>query len=390
MKKKIVHVTEAFGGGVLHCIALLANRQVQSGADVVIIHSIRPDTPAAGRLDALLDSRIKRRVIPFRTEIGMHDLTGLARLMIRLMLERADVVHLHSSKAGALGRIAARLMGNCERTVYSPHGFAFLRKDIGSRRALALLAIERWLHRLGGVVIGCSRSEARYATMLFSSRRVSIVENAIDLSRIVACVVRNDGSALTVCTSARVTYQKAPWRFSILAASLATRCKARFVWLGGGDAQAVDAWIDSKHVQLSGWIDADALHRQLASADVFVLPSLWEGMPIALIEAQAAGLPAVASRIVGNRDVIVHGVTGFLANSDQELSAYTQRLIDDHTLRATMSVAARRHAFARFNSELFFDGFDNVYELLPKKLAYHVRNGIRTVKMMTQAKGFRQ
>ncbi|SEK06980.1 glycosyltransferase [Paraburkholderia diazotrophica] len=388
MKKKIVHVTEALGGGVLHCVVLLANLQARAGDDIVIVHSIRPDTPSPDRLDALLDARIKRRVISMHTGLGVHDFAALARLMVQLMIEQADIVHLHSSKAGALGRIAARLLCISDRVVYSPHGFAFLRRDISLSKARALISIERWLHKLGGVLVGCSRSEARYATMLFSTRRVTVVENAIDLRDFGTSATDRDNTTPIICTSARVTYQKAPWRFSALAASLSNRRKVHFLWLGGGDPQAVEAWIDHQHVELSGWIDADSLRRRLNACDVFVLPSLWEGMPIALIEAQAAGLPAVASRIVGNRDVIIHGVTGFLANNDDELSAYTRRLLDDPSLRARMGAAAREHALARFNSEHFLDEFSKVYDALAKTTAYRRRRRARPGRTTAHAEGY--
>jgi len=388
MKKKIVRVTEALGGGVLHCVVLLANLQARAGDDIVIVHSIRPDTPSSDRLDALLDARIKRRVISMHTGIGIHDFAVLVRLVVQLMIEQADIVHLHSSKAGALGRIASRLLRISDRVVYSPHGFAFLRRDISSGKARALISIERWLHKLGGVLVGCSRSEARYATMLFSPRRVAVVENAIDLGGFGTNATHRDNATPTICTSARVTYQKAPWRFSALAASLSNHRKVRFVWLGGGEAQAVEAWIDLRHVELSGWIDADSLRRRLSACDVFVLPSLWEGMPIALIEAQAAGLPAVASRIVGNRDVIVHGVTGFLANNDSELFAYTRRLLDDASLRAKMGAAAREQALARFDSERFLDGFTKIYDALPKTAAYHRRGRARPRRTTAHMEGY--
>jgi len=388
MKKKIVHITEALGGGVLHCVVLLANLQAEAGNDVVLIHSIRPDTPSPGRLDALLDPRIKRCVVSMRTGIGVHDFAALAQLCVKLMIENADVIHLHSSKAGALGRIAARLLGMCGRTVYSPHGFAFLRQDISSNRVRALVLIERWLHKLGGVLVGCSRSEARYASMLFSSRRVSVVENAVDLANFQQGAVHFDKQTPIVCTSARVTYQKAPWRFSALAASLANRCAARFVWLGGGESEEVDAWIDRQYVDMSGWIAPETLRHRLTGYDIFVLPSLWEGMPIALIEAQAAGLPAVVSRIVGNRDVIVHGVTGFLANTDDDLSTYTQQLIGDPSLRMKMGAAAREYAFRRFSPERFGDGFARTYGALPKVWRYRRRGAARAGQVKTQASGY--
>lgn len=364
MRQKIVHVTEAMGGGVLHCIVLLANRQAAAGDEVLVLHSIRDDTPPAGKLDELFDPRVRRRVVDMRTAIGVHDWISLCRLVVDIYRERPDVLHLHSSKAAALGRIAARWLGIGSRTIYSPHGFAFLKEDIKPIKAKLFLLIERTLHAMGGHVVACSKSELRYARMLLpGTERMSLVENAVKLDQFDqgSRPNRND---VVVCTSARVTYQKAPWRFTRLAQCSKGASNVRFVWFGSGAADMVDRWIDRDVVELSGWIPATDLRQRLHRCDIFVLASLWEGMPIALIEAQAAGLPAVVSRIVGNRDVVVHGVTGFLANDDAELERYTRKLIDDAGLRARMSAAAAAHSRARFGDTQLFRSYVELYRQL--------------------------
>ena len=100
----------------------------------------------------------------------------------------------------------------------------------------------------------------------------------------------------------------------------------------------------------------------LAQADIFVLPSLWEGMPLALIEAQAAGLPAVVSDVVGNRDVVIHGETGFVCKTDAELLQKTRLLIEDADLRRRMGQAAREMAAKRFSVERMHSEMMMVYK----------------------------
>jgi glycosyltransferase involved in cell wall biosynthesis len=354
MRQKIVHVTEALGGGVLHCVALLANRQAAAGDEVVVLHSVRQDTPPAAKLNELFDPRVRRRVVDMRTSIGAHDIVSVVRLLIGLFRERPDIVHLHSSKAAALGRIAARLLGITTRTIYSPHGFAFLKEDISPHKAKLFLLIERMLHATGGHIVACSKSELRYARMLLlRAERTSLIENAVKLDEFHPSGRRRADEQVVVCTSARVTYQKAPWRFTRLAQHLSGTSNARFEWFGDGEPDAIDRWIDRDAVQLSGWIPTSDLRRRLAQCDIFVLPSLWEGMPIALIEAQAAGLAAVASRIVG-----------FLANDDEELAYYTHRLIDDAALRQRMGAAASAHARARFGETQLFRSYVGIYRRL--------------------------
>jgi glycosyltransferase involved in cell wall biosynthesis len=365
MRQKIVHVTEALGGGVLHCVALLANRQAAAGDDVVLLHSIRHDTPSPAKLDEVFDQRVRRRVIDMRTSIGPHDAISAVRIALAFICERPDIIHLHSSKAAALGRVAARMLGMARRTLYSPHGFAFLKEDISPRKAKFFLQVERMLHAIGGHIVACSKSELRYARMLLArAERTSLVENAVDVANFDLGSDQRTAGSITICTSARVTYQKAPWRFASLARDISASSNVTFVWFGDGPAEAIDRWIDRETVNVTGWIPASDLRRRLAQCDVFVLPSLWEGMPIALIEAQAAGLPAVASRIVGNRDVIVHGVTGFLANDDEELAHYTRLLINDAGLRRRMGEAAKAHALSQFSDRRLFRSYVGLYRHL--------------------------
>jgi glycosyltransferase involved in cell wall biosynthesis len=137
---------------------------------------------------------------------------------------------------------------------------------------------------------------------------------------------------------------------------MATGCAdlpADFVWLGDGDLRA-DLMVDGvlpMNLDIAGWQARSGVYESLASADIFVLPSLWEGMPLALIEAQAAGLPAVVSNVVGNRDVVMDGETGFVCDTDQELIEKTRLLIEDAALRQKMGQAAREMAAKRFSVE---------------------------------------
>lgn len=379
MRQKILHVTEALGGGVLHCVALLANRQAAAGDEIVVVHSIRQDTPPDAKLNELFDPRVRRETLDIRTNIGVHDVYSVFRLLAALLRERPDILHLHSSKAAAVGRIAARLLGITARTIYSPHGFAFLKEDISPLKIRLYLLIERMLHAAGGHIVACSKSELRYARMLLlDAERTSLVENAVRLDEFHADGRQRGDAEVVVCTSARVTYQKAPWRFTRLAQHLSASRNACFRWFGDGESDAVERWIDRGTVQMSGWIPAAELRSRLLQCDIFVLPSLWEGMPIALIEAQAAGLPAVASRIVGNRDVIVHGVTGFLANDDDELERYTRQLIDDAPLRRRMGAAASAYAHARFGDKQLFRSYVEVYRRLLTPMRGAARRPIRT------------
>ncbi|MFJ1258245.1 glycosyltransferase [Cupriavidus sp. CuC1] len=361
--RKILHLTEALAGGVLHSIALLANEQVRAGHSVTLLHSLRPDTPDEEILRQLFDPQVRRVIIHMRSEIGPMDLKSLTILLGFFTRGKYDAIHCHSSKAGALGRIAALLTFQIGKTCYSPHGFSFLRRDVSSRKRMAFLWIERLLHSLGGKISACSATERDYAKIYLKKRHTYLLENAIDLDTIPEKTPeqRMGDEAVIIAISGRVTYAKAPWRFAEVARKLSCEGNTRFMWLGDGDATLKKEWIGDSPVEVSGWLNKARLMQALAGSDIFLFTSLWEGLPIALIEAQAIGIPAVVTNIVGNKDIVVHGETGFLADSEEEILIYTKKLAEDAGLRRRMGHAARQHALRRFNKNKLLETSFSIY-----------------------------
>jgi glycosyltransferase involved in cell wall biosynthesis len=90
-------------------------------------------------------------------------------------------------------------------------------------------------------------------------------------------------------------------------------------------------------------------------------------MPMALIEAQVAGIPAVVTNVVGNRDIVIHCVTGFVASNDEELAKYLALLRDNPTLRQQMGAAARKRAMERFSMDLIFREWQLLYGLADER-----------------------
>lgn len=348
---KIIHITEALGGGVAHSLSQLAKAQAADGHRVVVVHSVRPDTPV-DLLPGLYPAPIDRQVLSMVTAISpVADLRALGQIYALLKAEDPDVIHLHSSKAGVLGRLAALFAGKRHQVFYSPRGFAFLREDVSPKKQQLFLNLERFASKLGGTVIGCSGTEADLARSKVRHTRTCLVENSVDLSAVPVVSGSNNGF-VRVVTSGRICYQKAPWRFRDIVLGCAD-LPAEFVWLGDGDLRN-DLMVDGAvpaHMDIAGWQTRAGVYASLATADIFVLLSLWEGMPLALIEAQAAGLPAVVSNVVGNRDVVINGETGFVCSTDAELLEMTRLLIEDAGLRRRMGQAARDMAAKRFSIE---------------------------------------
>lgn len=141
---------------------------------MTLAYSVRADTPDEATLSTLFDASVKRIVLPMTREIGLADVRSLAALLKLLYRGKFDAVHSHSSKAGALARLAAFLRLEIGKSCYSPHGFAFLRCDVPENKRQFFLLIERALHKLGGKIAACSATEKLYAEQHLGKRRVYI------------------------------------------------------------------------------------------------------------------------------------------------------------------------------------------------------------------------
>lgn len=343
---EILHVSQASSGGVLNALVQLANSQAASGARVHVMLSRRDDTPCPEDLRRLFAGDIRLIEAPGQG-MNIKSTFALYREIVRAIKRiHPSHIHLHSSFAGAVGRLAALTINRQRSTIYSPHGFSFLRQDVsaGKRRIFAL--IERTLHSTGSSMALVSPSEREAARTRLSSKRLFVLENGIDILSLPRAT--REGFRPMVGTAGRVTYAKAPWKFAALAGEL--EGVADFQWIGGGGTSEADAWISTPAVNVTGWQTEEMALRRIAGLDVYVSTSLWEGLPIAVVQAQALGIPCVVSNCVGNVDVVQHGITGYIAQDDQEMRDYLRQLINDEGLRREFGECAASYAQQRFDS----------------------------------------
>jgi glycosyltransferase involved in cell wall biosynthesis len=357
--KEIVHITEAFGGGVLSMLTQLSNRAAAAGVGVTILHSIRQETP--DNFSRLFHPSVKLTYVNMTREVSVKDDVSSLWALVRKLREcDPSVVHLHSSKAGVLGRAAARIAAPRARVFYSPHGLAFLRRDVSAVKQFAYLSFERIAARMGGTIVACSTSELQEIETKMHARKTRLIENGVNVKEIPARTEKHPGQVV-IGMSGRASYQKNHEAFMVLAERL-SNASTKFVWIGG-ERDEVPEGLPHGGVASSGWVPRERALELTAELDIYVQTSRWEGMPIALIEAQVAGIPAVVTDVVGNRDVVLHGVTGFVASNDEDMARYIAQLRDDPQLRARMGVAARKSASARFSMDAIFRQWLSVYEL---------------------------
>jgi glycosyltransferase involved in cell wall biosynthesis len=371
---------EATIGGTKRHLLELARGLRASGYDVEVACP-RVRLEAFGDVsfwDDLLAAGVPVHALPMErrplTPANVRAMRGLAALLRR---GRYDVVHAHSSIAGAVARPAARLAGRPRpRTVYTPHGFAFLSPGGATRRSL-FLAAERLLGRLTDRLIAVSDTEAAEAVSygVVPRERVVTVPNGVDLppppaAACRAAVRHREGwnGTRIVGTVSRMTPQKDPGTWLAVAARVAAvRPDVRFVWIWGGEQEAevrrrAAALGLGDRLAFPGY-RPDA--RELVGAfDVFLLTSRFEGLPYTAIEALGAGTPVVATDVVGTRDVVRHGETGLLgpAGDVAALAGQVTRLLDDPPLATRLAAAGREDVRRRFSLQAMVAQTAAVYE----------------------------
>lgn len=303
---KILHIVEAFGGGIYTYMEALL-KQTCEEFEIVVAYARRPQTPEDFK--AHFDPRIKFiEVKHFQRSINpINDLFAGFEIRDIVKRENPDVIHLHSSKAGVLGR----LFLNCKRNAvfYTPHGYAFMKMDDSCIKRNMYFAIEWLVGRKGSVTVGCSQGEYKAAKKV--SKKAVWINNGIDYTTLPEGRELGTSEKLTVATIGRVCYQKNPEMFNKVALSMP---EADFLWVGEGD---MEKEITAPNIKVTGWKSREETLELLNKADVFLLLSLWEGLPISLLEAMYLKKVCVVSNVIGNRDVIVNRQNGYIVDDDK-------------------------------------------------------------------------
>ncbi|MEW6378178.1 MAG: glycosyltransferase family 4 protein [bacterium] len=257
------------------------------------------------------------------------DFLALVHLILILHREKMEnpriIVHTNSSKAGILGRMAAAAAGiGC--IVHTVHGFGFHDYQRPLARKLYIF-LEKAAARVSTRIIFVSRANLKLAQKLGICRRIGhgrVIRCGIDLHRFFRDrdqvmqeqgAMKEDSSPL-IGMVACFKPQKSPLDFIRMAERVSRVFpKARFMMVGDGQlrpqirslAQRLSL---SDRLVLAGW--REDVERILPELDVLVLTSLWEGLPLVLVEATAAGIPIVATDIDGNREIVRNGINGYV------------------------------------------------------------------------------
>ncbi|CAN5762239.1 glycosyltransferase family 4 protein [soil metagenome] len=361
---RVLQVLQPEDGGVAEHVLLLARGLTRRGFHVEVASSatnaIRP---------ALLREGIPSHVIPIERRPGAADVRAARALRALDRRGRYDLVHAHSSKAGGLVRTA---LADRRRLVYTPHCFAFAAGRRGPE-ALLYRALEQALVPRTAAIVAVADWERRLAEreLRGSSGRVRLVRNGVPpcpgVEPAGELLEFADGRPLAGLVAV-LRPQKDPLGMVRAAALMGRRAPdaARVAIVGNGWLEPeVRAAVEREGVSDSvRWFPFEGpAARYLAALDVFVLPSLWEALPVAPIEALACGVPVVATSVGGVPEVVDDGATGLLVEPGrpEALAEALEALLRDPDRRRAMGKEGRRVAAERFDVETMVRATEAVY-----------------------------
>jgi glycosyltransferase involved in cell wall biosynthesis len=386
---KVLQVVEASFAGVGRHVVDLCAALLARGHEVHLLYSpVRMERRFAIGIDALVGLRTQR--LRLVRAPAPSDLTAALALRRYLYAHGPfDVVHGHSSKGGAVARLAAA--GLPVARVYTPHALRTLDPGLSHGERFLYEAVEKLLGRhLTDAVVAVAEEDAREAARLgLQAARIHVVPNGLTLPALPARTTVRARLGLAeqdVCLMwvGRLIAQKDPHRFIRVFTALAGQVpEARAIMIGTGPLQAeVEASVHALGLAARFQLlrDEEAV-LSMPAADIFVSTSRYEGLPYVLLEAQSVGLPVVGFATGGFSTVIEPGATGFILDQADEagLAMALRRLIGDAELRRAMGGAAARRA-QRFRLADMVDQIEALYRRLAAARRLRCRSARRAAR----------
>ena len=295
-KKKILFIVEAMGGDVFTYVVDLSNELVNE-YDMYITYSVRKQTPENYR--DYFDKQIHLvEVKNFSRSINpTKDIKAFIEIKNHAKRIKPDIIHLHSSKAGALGRLAFN--GRKTPLFYIPRGYNFLMQKHSFAKRMIYKAVETIYSRRNCMTISCSEGE--HQEILKLTKNTTYVNNGINIKDLQKLIDKTDSATdypSTVFTLGRICYQKNPVLFNQVSEAL-----PEIKFFGIGDGELRDE-LTAPNIEITGWVKREEALQYSLRGDIFILTSLWEGLSISLLESMYMKKVCVVNNEIGNWGVI--------------------------------------------------------------------------------------
>lgn len=377
------------GGPAIHTILLTEGLDRSKFETILVVGTV---DKSEGDMSYLAEQKeIYPLIIPELTpSLNIcNDIIAFWKIFCLIKRERPDIVHTHTAKAGALGRLAGMLYNLISRVssllsgekkrpvlIHTFHGHV-LHSYFGRIRSALFLWIEKFLAIFTARIIAVSENlkEELISLKVASSEKIVTVPLGLELQRYLnlntdsSCKVRDYSSVGII---GRLVPIKNHRMFLDAAKKLidgfGLKQKTKFLIVGDGPLrQKLESYAEGldikENVIFTGWIKD--LTRIYSELDIVALTSLNEGTPVALIEAQAAARPCIATRVGGVADVVEDGISGFLVPS-QDIDKFIKciiKLLNNPDLRQTMGKCGRDRVKNRFDKSQLLKSIEALYRL---------------------------
>ena len=367
-KIRIVHIAQSPGGVERYLRSLLKYSNREKYEIILIVSNQYKRKNYVNLVDAFENVDMIRSIDP------KNDLNAIKAIRKLLKKYKPDIVYCHSSKAGALGRIAN--MGLKNKCVYNPHGWAFNMRG-NKLKKLIYVGIEKVLAPFCSTIICISGAEKRSALKyrICGKKKLKVIYNGIDFDEYnmdyhmdTRELLEIPEDAFVVGMVGRISQQKAPDVFIKMAKQVKDEVlNAHFIIVGNGNQEdeirkyAKDnGFSDSLHV--TGWVDDPMSYVELF--DVACLLSRWEGFGLALPEYMMAGKPIVASRVDAIPNIIRDGENGLLVEVDDDTGASNAvlRIYQEDGLKDRLVTHGFEDVHNRFNARRVSEEHGKLFE----------------------------
>ena len=367
-KIRILHVAQAAGGVDRYIRMLLKYLDKKKFENILVCSRDFHEEDYRDLVDSFEQIEMTRA-------IGGNDLKAIKEVRTLIKKYNPDIVYAHSSKAGAIARVADIDLKN--RCVYNPHGWAFNMRCSAKKKAMYTV-IEKLAAPFCDKIICISEAERQSALdkKICRDDKLQVIFNGVDIEAyengVHGVVKRKDlnipEDAFVVGMVGRMSTQKAPDVFIKMAKLVKEKVpNAHFIIVGNGNQEdeirkyAEDnGFSDSLHI--TGWVDNPMSYVELF--DVACLLSRWEGFGLALPEYMMASKPIVASRVDAIPNIIRDGENGLLVEVDDAIGASEAvlRILREDGLRNRLVTQGLEDVHNRFNARRVSEEHGKMFE----------------------------
>lgn len=349
----VITRADVIGGASVHLLDLAVGVQ-NSGHNVTLYAGgagVFIEKAKAMGLECVVLKHMQREISPWRDLLGFFELRKIFKKT------KPDLIHLHSSKAGILGRLAAKSLG--VPAVFTAHGWAFT-EGVSSKKRKFYLAIERFMAKFSDKIIAVSEYDRQLAlrSKVGNNTLITTVHNGMPNIP----ELKRESTRNTVIKLVMVARFEVPKDHLLLINAVSQLKQSSWTLELIGDGALINQAIAyvkdlglAERIIFSG--NCDDVATRLEQADVFLLVSNWEGLPLSILEAMRAGLPVIASDVGGVPEAVLDGHTGYLVprGNVDKLSMSIEKILDNEELRLAFGKAGRK----RFDEEFIFDSMLN-------------------------------